>query len=161
MATDVLDRAHATDVPEATGALAWLAPLGRVLVALIFVASGFTHFSRQTIGYAASVGVPYATFVVPLAGVLAILGGLGVALGFHTRVAALLLVIFLVPVTLKMHAFWTARDAMTAMDQQIHFMKNVSMLGATLFFLGVGGGPLSLDARRTRRYPAPVTPAGR
>ncbi len=161
MATDVLDRAHATAVPAASGAVAWLVPLGRVLFALIFVASGLSHFSRQTIAYAASQGVPYAGFFVPLAGVLAVVGGLGVALGFHTRLAALLLVIFLVPVTFKMHAFWTAKDAMTAMNQQIHFMKNLSMLGAALFFLGVGGGPVSLDARRFRSHPAAATPGAR
>ncbi len=161
MATDILDRAHATDVPEASGALAWLVPLGRVLFALIFVMSGLGHFSRQTIGYAASQGVPFASFFVPLSGILAIVGGLGVALGFQTRIAALLLVVFLVPVTFKMHAFWTVRDAMAAMNQQIHFMKNLSMLGAALFFLGAGGGPVSVDARRHRRLPAAVGPGGR
>jgi putative oxidoreductase len=151
MATDVLDRPHVSEVPEATGAIAWLVPLGRVLFALIFLSSGLSHFSRQTIGYAASQGVPYAGFFVPVAGILALVGGLGVAFGFHTRLAALLLVVFLVPVTFKMHAFWTVKDAMMAMNQQIHFMKNLSMLGAALFFLGVGGGPVSLDARRHRR----------
>lgn len=160
MTTDVLDRAHAADVPEASGALAWLAPLGRVLFAVIFVSAGLGHFSRQTIGYAASQGVPYASLFVPLSGILAIVGGLGVAFGFRTRIAALLLVIFLVPVTFKMHAFWSAPDAMTAMNQQAHFMKNLSMLGAALFFLGVGGGPLSVDARR-RRSPARAASAAR
>jgi putative oxidoreductase len=155
MATDVLHPTHAAELPEARSGLAWLAPLGRILFALIFVASGFSHFSRQTIAYAASQGVPFAGLFVPLAGLLAIAGGLGVALGFHARLAALLLVVFLVPVTFKMHAFWTARDAMAAMNQQIHFMKNVSMLGAALFFLVMGGGPLSLDARRRRLAAAP------
>ncbi len=159
MATHVLDRAHAGELPRIRGALAWLAPLGRVLFALMFVSSGLSHFARPTIGYAASQGVPAAGFFVPLAGILAILGGLGVAFGFQTRLAALLLVVFLVPVTLKMHAFWAAHDAMMAMDQQIHFMKNVSMLGAALFFLAVGGGPVSVDARR-RRSAASLPPVG-
>ncbi|HET8541287.1 MAG TPA: DoxX family protein [Anaeromyxobacter sp.] len=156
MSTDVLDRSYARDVPGARGALRWLAPLGRVLFALIFVSSGLSHFSRQSIDYAASQGVPAAQVFVPLAGVLALVGGLGVALGFRTRLAALLLVIFLVPVTLEMHAFWTAQDPMAAMNQQIHFMKNLSMLGAALYFLCMGGGPVSLDARRHR--PAVAAP---
>ncbi len=160
MATDVIDRPYAGTFPETGSALRWLAPLGRVLFALIFVLSGLSHFSRQTIAYAASVGVPAAGVFVPLAGVLAVVGGLGVAFGFKTRIAALLLVIFLVPVTLKMHAFWTVRDAMMAMDQQIHFMKNVSMLGAALFLLCSGAGPLSGDAAR-RRPPSPATPPAR
>ncbi len=154
MATQVLDQSHARDVPEARGALAWLVPIGRVLFALIFIMSGFSHFSSQTIAYAASQGVPAAGFFVPLAGVLAIVGGLGVALGFQTRIAALLLVVFLVPVTFKMHAFWTAQDAMMAMNQKIHFMKNLSMLGAALFLIYFGGGPVSVDARRRAGPPA-------
>ncbi len=153
MATQVLDRAHAAGVPQTRSALAWLVPLGRVLFALIFVSSGLSHFSRPTIAYAASQGVPAAGFFVPLAGVLAIVGGLGVALGFRTRIAALLLVVFLVPVTFKMHAFWTVPDAMMAMNQRIHFMKNLSMLGAALFLLYVGGGPVSVDARRASATP--------
>ena len=43
-------------------ALRWLVPLGRLLFSLIFVSSGLTHFSQQTIGYAASQGVPFASF---------------------------------------------------------------------------------------------------
>ncbi len=151
MATEVMHPTYAADVPEAGSALRWLVPLGRLLFSLIFVSSGLSHFSQATIGYAASQGVPYAGFFVPLAGVLAVVGGLGVLVGWHTRVAALLLVVFLVPVTFKMHAFWTARDAMAAMNQQIHFMKNLSMLGAALFLMWFGGGPVSLDATRRRR----------
>src|SRR5512133_3966201 len=151
MNTDVLDRAYAGDAAEAGSALRWIVPLGRLLFSLIFVMSGLSHFSAQTIDYAASQGVPYAGFFVPVAGVLAVVGGIGVLLGYHTRVAALLLVVFLVPVTFKMHAFWTAKDAMMAMNQQIHFLKNLSMLGAALFFAYLGGGPVSLDAWRRRR----------
>ena len=117
--------------------------------------------SANIIDQATSQGVPFASFFVPLSGILAIVGGLGVAVGFQTRIAALLLVVFLVPVTFKMHAFWTVHDAMAAMNQQIHFMKNLSMLGAALFFLGVGGGPMSVDARRHRRFPAAVGPGAR
>ncbi len=155
MATQVLDQSHARDVPETRSALAWLVPIGRVLFALIFIMSGFSHFSSQTIAYAASQGVPAAGFFVPLAGVLAVVGGLGVAFGFQTRIAALLLVVFLVPVTFKMHAYWTVQDAMAAMGQRIHFMKNVSMLGAALFLIYFGGGPVSFDARRRAGPPAP------
>ena len=150
MATDVLDHPHA-DVTEARSALAWLVPLGRVLFALIFVQSGLSHFSHQTIAYAASQGVPAASFFVPLSGAIAVLGGLGLAFGYQSRIAALLLVVFLVPVTFRMHAFWNESDAMMAMNQRIHFMKNIAMLGAALFFLYMGGGPLSLDA--LRRHP--------
>ena len=50
--------------------------LGRLLSAGIFPMAGANHFNKQTIGYAASQGVPLASIAVPLSGVLAILGGL-------------------------------------------------------------------------------------
>jgi putative oxidoreductase len=126
----------------------YLVPVGRVLFALIFVISGPEHFSSGSIGYAAAQGVPLARVVVPLSGVLAIAGGLSVALGYRTKLGAWLLVFFLVPVTLMMHAFWAAKDPMTVQLQQIMFMKNLSMLGGALLLTHFGAGPVSLDARR-------------
>ena len=128
--------------------LRFMVPLGRALFAAIFVASSATHFSSQTIAYAARQGVPAAGVLVPFAGVLALAGGLSVLLGYKTRMGAWLLVVFLVPVTLKMHAFWTATDPATAMTQEVMFMKNVSMLGAALMLTYFGAGPVSFDARQ-------------
>src|SRR5256886_6718917 len=70
------------------------------------------HFSAGYIGYAAQAGVPAPGLLVPLSGVIAILGGLSVTLGYKAKVGAWLLVLFLVPVTLKMHAFWAVTDPM-------------------------------------------------
>ncbi|HLK05551.1 MAG TPA: DoxX family protein [Candidatus Acidoferrum sp.] len=124
--------------------------LGRLLFAAIFVMAGFNHFNRQTIGYAASQGVPLASIAVPLSGVLAILGGLSILLGYRAKLGAWLIVLFLVPVTLMMHKFWTVTDPMMAQVQMVMFMKNVSMLGGALLISQFGAGPFSLDARRPR-----------
>lgn len=134
----------------ARGSLDILAPIGRVLFGLVFVYFGLGHFSPAMAGYAAASGVPLASIAVPLSGVMAIAGGLSVILGFKTRIGALLLVAFLVPVTFMMHAFWKAADPMAAMTQQIMFLKNVSMLGGALLLLQRGAGPYSLDARKER-----------
>ncbi len=123
-----------------------LVPIGRVFLALIFVLSGLGHFSSGTIRYAASAGVPAAGVLVPLAGILAIAGGLSVATGFWARIGALLLVVFLVPVTLTMHAFWAVSDPMMRQIQQLMFLKNVSMLGGALLLMYFGAGPISFDA---------------
>jgi putative oxidoreductase len=127
----------------------FIVPLGRALFALIFIMSGLGHFSTQMIDYAASQGVPVANLLVPISGLMAVVGGLMVLLGFYARLGALLLVAFLVPVTFMMHDFWTIQDAMQAMNQKIHFMKNLSMLGGALFIAFFGAGPVSLDARRS------------
>ncbi|HEX9297544.1 MAG TPA: DoxX family protein [Polyangiaceae bacterium] len=124
--------------------------LGRVLFSAIFVMAALSHFSQQTIGYAASQGVPMPSLLVPLAGIIATVGGLSIVLGYHARIGAWLIVLFLVPVTLIMHAFWAVPDPMMARMQQIEFMKNLSMLGGALLIAYFGPGPLSLDARRPR-----------
>jgi putative oxidoreductase len=124
--------------------------LGRFFFALIFLLAGANHFSRQTIAFSASQGVPLASIVVPLSGVLSITGGLSILLGYRTRLGAWLIALFLVPVTLMMHKFWLVTDPMMAQIQMILFMKNISMLGGALLISHFGAGPFSLDARRSR-----------
>jgi putative oxidoreductase len=130
--------------------LRYAVPFGRFLFALIFLMAGLTHFNSETIAYAASQGVPLASVAVPLSGVLALAGGLSVALGYKTRIGALLLVLFLVPVTLMMHRFWGLSDPQAAMMQQGMFMKNLSMLGGAILLGYFGAGPLSIDQRSLR-----------
>ncbi len=124
--------------------------LGRFFFALIFLMAGANHFSKQSIGYAVSAGVPLASIAVPLSGVLAIAGGLSILLGYRAKLGGWLIVLFLVPVTLMMHKFWLVQDPMMAQIQMILFMKNASMLGAALLISQFGAGPFSLDARHSR-----------
>jgi putative oxidoreductase len=124
--------------------------LGRLLFAGIFVMSGFNHFTKQAIGYAAAQGVPLASVAVPFSGVLAIIGGLSILLGYHAKFGAWLIALFLIPVTFMMHRFWIVTDPMMAQIQMIMFMKNFAMLGGALLISQFGAGPLSLDARRSR-----------
>jgi putative oxidoreductase len=124
--------------------------LGRFFFALIFLMAGANHFSKQTIGYAVSAGVPLASIAVPLSGVLSIAGGLSILLGYRAKLGGWLIVLFLVPVTLMMHKFWLVQDPMMAQIQMILFMKNVAMLGGALLISQFGAGLFSLDARRSR-----------
>jgi putative oxidoreductase len=123
---------------------------GRVLFAAIFLAAAPRHFTAEGAAHAAELGVPLARLAVPASGLLAIAGGLSVLLGYHARAGAWMLVAFLVPVTLGMHAFWRLDDAVAVHTQQAMFMKNVSMIGAALLLAWFGAGPLSLDARLGR-----------
>lgn len=125
--------------------------LGRSLYSLIFVISSVGLFSKEPISYAAAKGVPLASVAVPLAGVIALLGGLSVALGYKAKLGAWLLVLFLAPVTLAMHNFWAVPDPMLAQMEQVNFMKNLSLLGGAILVSYFGAGPLSLDARGTKR----------
>jgi len=122
--------------------------LGRLFFALIFLMAGPNHFSSQTIAYAASQGVPLASIAVPFSGVLAILGGLSILVGYRARIGAWLIVLFLLAVTPTMHNFWTVSDPMMHQMQMIMFMKNLAMLGGALLITQFGPGPWSLDSRR-------------
>jgi putative oxidoreductase len=124
--------------------------LGRFLFASIFLFAAPNHFTKQTIAFSASQGVPLASIAVPLSGVVAIAGGLSILLGYRAKLGAWLIVLFLVPVSLMLHKFWTIQDPMMAQLQMILFMKNVSMLGGALLISQFGAGPFSLDARRSR-----------
>jgi len=126
-------------------------PLARLFFALIFLMSTPGHFTSKTIGYAASHGVPMASILVPISGLIALAGGLSILLGYKARWGAWLIVLFLVPVTLSMHNFWAVTDPMAAQMQQIMFMKNLSMLGGALLISYFGSGPLSLDDWLKRR----------
>src|SRR5881628_3163182 len=127
----------------------YVAVVGRLLYSAIFLLSGPGHFTAQYAGYAAQAGVPAASALVPLAGVIALAGALSVLLGYRAKIGAWLLVVFLVPVTLYMHKFWGLTDPMMVQMQQAHFLKNVGLLGGALLIAYFGSGPLSLDARRT------------
>jgi putative oxidoreductase len=120
--------------------------LGRILFSAIFLAAAPRHFTSEAVAHAADLGVPFARLAVPASGLLAIAGGLSVLVGYQARTGAWLLVAFLLPVTVMMHAFWRLDDPAAIHTQQAMFMKNLSMLGAALLLAWAGGGPLSVDA---------------
>ena len=126
----------------------YLVPVGRILFALIFVTAAPRHFTHEGIHHAADLGTPLASLLVPISGVMAIAGGLSVAIGYKARWGALLLVAFLVPVTFTMHAFWKLHDPAAIHIQQAMLAKNISMLGAALLLTQFGAGPVSIDNRQ-------------
>jgi uncharacterized membrane protein YphA (DoxX/SURF4 family) len=129
--------------------------VGRILFALIFINSGFAHFAQREAmtGYAQFKKVPAAKLAVPLTGLMILVGGLSVVLGFWADLGALLLAAFLVVSAFMMHNFWTMDDATQKMNETVAFFKNLSMAGAALIIfaivanggdLGAGLGDISL-----------------
>lgn len=88
-----------------------------------------------------------AEFLVPAAGILILLGGLSILLGYRARMGAWLIVIFLVPVTLIVHRFWGMSDPVRASLQQVMFLKNLALLGGALIITYFGSGPFSLTKK--------------
>jgi putative oxidoreductase len=136
-------------------AMRLVVPLGRVLFALIFILSAPLHFSAIGASFARQHGVPLASIAVPIGGVFALVGGICLAFGYRARIGAWLIVLFLVPVTFFMHAFWAESDPIMFQMQEVHFMKNLALIGAALLITYFGSGPVSFDegrkAERARR----------
>jgi uncharacterized membrane protein YphA (DoxX/SURF4 family) len=75
----------------------------------------------------------YSSLIMILAAIFAGLGGLFVLLGIKVRLGAILLILFLIPLTVIMHAFWMYDGSMREM-QMMTFLKNISIIGG-LFVL--------------------------
>ena len=107
--------------------------MGRVLLGVLFFISainkilGFSFVS----GWMASAGLPMPDLLLVLTIAIELIGGLMLITGWHARYAAVGLAIFLVPVTLVFHAFWSA-DAATFNDQLTAFLKNAAIFGGML-----------------------------
>lgn len=117
---------------------------GRILLASIFVLSGFTKIGGYagTQGYMEAMGVPGA--LLPLVILTELGGGLLIVLGLWTQLTALALAGFTLLAALLFHRNFG--DPM----QMILFLKNVAIAGGFLLLVARGAGPLSLDARRAR-----------
>jgi uncharacterized membrane protein YphA (DoxX/SURF4 family) len=86
-------------------------------------------------GYAQSKGVPAAKLAVAGSGALLALGGISLLFNVFPLFGLIALVLFLVPVTFMMHAYWKVQEPMAKMGEMVHFMKNMALLGAVLILL--------------------------
>jgi putative oxidoreductase len=124
----------------------WTALLGRILLAVMFVVSGYgklTGFDGAA-GYIASKGLPMPQVLAAIAIVIELGGGIALILGWKTRWVALAFIVFLLVITPIFHNYWAAPPEQV-MGQQINFMKNLTILGGMLLLLGFGPGRLSVD----------------
>ena len=113
--------------------------IGRVMVAGFFLMNGFNHFAQLNMmtGYAKSKGVPAPALAVGGSGVLLVLGGLSLLLGYHPTIGTALLVIFLLGVSFGMHNFWTVQDQQAKQVEMINFLKNMAILGLLLMTVAI------------------------
>jgi putative oxidoreductase len=118
------------------------APIGRILLALMFVLAGLNKISGYSgmQGYMDSMGVPGA--LLPLVIALEVVGGLALMLGWHTRLTAFLLAGFTLLATLIFHS------NLGDQTQMLFFMKNLSIAGGLLLVVSHGAGPYSIDNRQ-------------
>lgn len=124
-----------------------LAPLpARVLMAAIFLWSGFGKVMDpgMTMGFMTMHHMPMVPVFLALSIMFELGGGIALLLGYHGRLAAGALILFMIPTTLIFHNFWTY-TGQDHMMQLINFMKNTSIIGGLLMVVGLGAGGYSLD----------------
>ena len=126
--------------PSITGTDA-AALAGRILLAAIFVLSGVTKLGavEGTIGYIASVGLPFADAIFYAVVALEIVGGLMLITGFKTRLVALALAAFSIAAAVTFHSDFADQN------QMIHFLKNLALAGGMLQVAAFGPGRLALS----------------
>jgi putative oxidoreductase len=133
--------------------------LGRILVGCYYLEAAYHHFTAvgQMSRYVAAHGVPAPEAAVIVAGLLLLVAGVTFLFGVFPRVGVAAIVLFLLPVTLIMHAFWADRDPAQRQADMINFTKNIALLGSSLMFLAVPRPwPYSVERRWRVPVRAPV-----
>ena len=117
------------------------APIGRLLLAMMFLMSGLSKIGNfaGTQGYMEAMGVPGA--LLPLAIALEVLGGLAIIIGWQTKITSVALAGFCVVSAALFHNDFSNQSEM------IMFMKNVTIAGGFLLLVAHGPGAYALDNR--------------
>ena len=121
---------------------------GRILVALLFVISGYGKIGGfdGISGYIASKGLPMPQVLAALTVALELGGGILLIAGYKVRWVAAAFFLWLIPTTFIFHPFWGI-DAAQVQNQMNNFLKNVSIMGAMLLLIAFGPGAYSVDKR--------------
>jgi putative oxidoreductase len=127
--------------------------LGRIILGAYYLFSAFHHFSdTATLAhFAAARGVPAPTVAIIGSGVLLAIAGVTLLLGVLPRLGVAALVLFLIPVSFFMHAFWSDTNAAARMSDMVNFTKNMALLGSSLMFLAIPE-PWPYSVGRTARW---------
>ncbi len=135
--------------------------IGRIILGIYLLFSGvngLVHYAAYT-GYAASMGVPAAGLAVIVAHVLLLFAGFCFLAGWRPDWGVIAMVVFFVPVTFAMHAFWRDMPAAAKQAQLVNFTKNFALMAASLMFLAIPRPwPYSFEELRGRRRTTPRVP---
>jgi putative oxidoreductase len=131
--------------------------LGRILISAVFIVFGYLQFTH--IGnYAANAaiikfsgqigGVLSPTVIAYLIATVDLLGGILILIGYQTRLASIVLIVFVILTIVYVHHFWTMTGAARAANQA-NFYKNLAIIGGLLFLINAGPGRCALGGRKS------------
>lgn len=123
--------------------------LGRIALALIFLLAGVNKFMEwdATAHYMAAKGFTFVPLFLIGAALIEILFSVLLIIGYKTKIAAGVLLLFLIPATLIFHDFWNV-EGLDKNLQTILFLKNTAIMGGLLYVISAGAGSLSIDSFR-------------
>ena len=124
--------------------------LGRILLVALFLFSGVMKLMdvSGTAAHIQSKGLPAPAVLAVAAGLLEVVAGLMVVVGWRTRLAVLVLAAFTTLASVLFHDFWN-HAGREQINQLLHAFKNVAMIGGLIILYGAGPGTKSVDARGT------------
>ena len=126
--------------------------VGRVFLAWLFLASGYGKLGSipGTTAYFTNLGMTPAELWAWFAGIVEVILGVALILGFGTRYAAIASFVWVLVATAIAHRYWTYPAAQQA-AQYINWLKNIAIMGGTLYAFVVGAGRYSVDAIFAKR----------
>jgi putative oxidoreductase len=142
----------------------YIVVFSRVLVAMIFLLNGLGIINqavaaRELIEHGAPANL--VPFLMLGARTLEVVAGLSLALGIYPQVAAVALLVFLIPATFVAHQFWQLAGTASFSLQLLNFSKNTAMMGGLLLIAATQFQPTLLlhtlqsdDRERTKNESA-------
>jgi len=119
--------------------------LGRLLIVYIFATSGIAKvFSWQSnLQYMSTRHLPMIPVLLAIAAVIEIGGSICLITGYRAREAAMVMFLYMIPLTLLFHNYWAASGMLAGM-QETHFRKNLAIMGGLLMLAYAGPGRWSV-----------------
>lgn len=115
-------------------------PIGRVLIGVLFAVAGYQKLTdiETFAGFVGMLGVPAPEVLAWVVVAIELLGGIALILGFMTRIAAEVLLVFVLIATYLAHPIWSDPSQMGM------FLKNLAVMGGLLYVAAFGAGKWSL-----------------
>lgn len=119
--------------------------VGRLLIVYIFATSGMGKaFGWQSnVEYMSTRHLPVIPLLLAVAAVIEIGGSICLITGYRAREAAMIMFIYMIPLTLLFHNYWAASGMLAGM-QETHFRKNLAIMGGLLMLAYAGPGRWSV-----------------
>ena len=118
--------------------------VARILLAIIFILAGFGKLTdiSGTAAYFGMYNLPAPAAAAVVSGLVELLGGLAILIGFQTRIASWVLAVFCIATALIAHR------RLGRYEPDDPFPEELAMAGGFLVLAVHGAGALSVDARR-------------